>query len=127
MKKKTYVTVKGVRFEVLGPVDRRLSVEFTPRGRVVCPYCAEGGGQRRYSGSFSVRFMLSSHLKEEHYRCACGWVGLSPGGHVTRSANHRGPIPAERRKPRRVRIADLAADPVTRARVAAAARVSRRP
>ena len=44
---KTYTFMKGVRFEVLGPVDRRLSVEFTPRGRVICPYCAQGGANQK--------------------------------------------------------------------------------
>jgi hypothetical protein len=122
--KKTYVFVKGVRFEVLGPVDRRLSVEFTPRGRVICPYCVQGGGHRKYAGSFSVRVMLQSHLREEHYRCSCGWVGISPGAHVTRSANHRGPVPVDRPKPRRVRISDLASDPVARGARAAAGRVA---
>lgn len=107
--KKTYVSVKGVRFEILGPVDRRRSVEFSPHGRVICPSCAEGGPMRRYQGSFNIRWALE-HFKLDHYRCTgCGWVGIVPGQHVTRSPNHRGPVettPQPRPKP--VRISDLA-------------------
>ena len=124
---KSYVIVKGQRFEVLGPVDRRRSVEFSPHGRAICPYCADAG--RTQIGPFllsstsyrqdpayseSQRALLDrmhsrtrryfvEHLKRDHYRCTkkgCGWIGIVPGQHVVRSPNHKGPI-SYRKRPRR--------------------------
>lgn len=129
----TYVVVSGVRFEVLGPVDRRRSLTFTSGGYVICPVCERpvvgDSAVRpalRVSRAFDERAVglvnrlrsrtrrhLVAHLKRDHFRCTkrgCGWVGISPKGHVRRSPNHDGPVPvAPRPRPRPGprRIADI--------------------
>lgn len=109
------VAVKGVRFDLLGPVDQRRTVEFSPGGMALCPACA---GASRRVGTFllpnpesrpSARRYFFAHLESDHYRCReCGWVGTVPGAHVARSKNHRGPVSnVPRPRPKPMRISDL--------------------
>lgn len=100
------ISIRNVDFEVLGPVDRRLSAPVSPRGRLGCPVCATSS-INRHVGVFWVNQHYFEHLKQDHYRCECGWVGVKPGQHVTRSPNHEGPVPTERERPGPIRISDL--------------------
>lgn len=102
----TIVKIRSVRFEQLGPVDRRLSLPISTYGRIMCPYCRVNG--KTHVGPFVVNQYLYDHLRRDHYRCTeCDWVGVSPGQHVTRSSLHDGPVPTVRAGLTSVRIRDL--------------------
>lgn len=100
-------TIRGVRFRNIGPVDRRLSVSVTPQGRHLCPLCQQSS-VRRQVGMFGVgnRYFME-HLRMDHWKCQCGWIGTKPGQHVVRAPNHEGPVKFKRLQNSTVRISDL--------------------
>lgn len=78
-------------------------------GRIGCPLCATSTATYgQHSGTFGTinRYYLE-HLRRDHYRCRCGWVGIVPGQHVTRSPHHEGPVKIPSQPRRKVRLSDL--------------------
>jgi len=104
------VTIRGVTFIKLGPVDRRQSTLVSKRGRYLCPWCSDLE-RHRIVGFFGTHLPehLIKHMKQDHYRCTqCYWVGVRPGQHVRRGREHEAFSPnGERRlRYRKVRLFD---------------------
>lgn len=96
--------IGGVEFVEVDAPEHGTTYEVTAQGRSLCPLCSTSTPERQHIGFFGGVENLARHLLKQHFKCECGWVGISPRAHLAREPKHGGTSPGgvkKNQQPRR--------------------------